>query len=124
MNTKTSVLDADVATADDQLKAAVLRDLTPRELAERLLVASRDDEGQELEGAFRTLMMAADHVHLVRVLDGRTKDELSDDEYETAQDGADPFVIIRTLVDDYNVKTVVRWVKKAVEELGKENEDE
>ena len=99
MNTRIS--EADVAATRERVKTAIVRDLTPRELADHLLSHQAiDHPTQTLELAFKDLMQAADRRARARLA---TQD---------ARIGADPRVIIRALVDDYDVKQVSTWVEE------------
>jgi hypothetical protein len=124
MNTKTTVLDADLEAADERLKAAVLCDLTPQELADRLLVARTDDPDYGLELALKDLLQASHRLARRKALNGRTADELSDDEHDKLPMDADPSIIVHALVDDYSVKAVCRWAKEWAKEVGEEDDDD
>jgi hypothetical protein len=119
MNTETTIPEADVTAADERLKEAVLRDLTPQALADHLLIAQGEDDPVEAAAsAFKYLMKAADRLHCKRTLNGRTKDQLSDDEYEKLTESVSVEAIIRDLVDDYGAKYVCEVAKAAGEANG------
>jgi hypothetical protein len=118
MSTTTTIPEAEVTALTEQIKAAVLRDLTPQVLAEHLLIAQGEDDLEEATAtALRYLTKAAARLHCKRVLNGRTRDQLSDEEDEKLTEPVSPaFGIIRDLVDDYGVEQVCKWATMAGDE--------
>jgi hypothetical protein len=114
----TTTTEAEVTVLTEQIKAAVLRDLTPQALADHLLIAQGEDDLEEaVATALKHLEKAAARLHSKRVLNGRTRDQLSDEEDEKLTEPvSSAYAIIRDLVDDYGVEQVCKWAKTAGEE--------